>query len=266
MAAAARALELDTVEWGVGPGQALESPRAAARALRHVDVEAAGICVQGGAATLTAPARLQAFAALAEELGAPHVRVFAPPYRPGAREQARDRLARAAHVTSAHGVALLVETSPGTLAPSTAQARALVDGFPPDRVAVLYDPGNMAIEGHVEPRLAVDELGPYLRHVHVKNIAWRRSDGVWRWRHTGLAAGLLDWADIISALDHAGYTGRLSLDHLGGRATLGLLRREVEVLRALVGPAPTRLLSEAGETEPVRARLPRAPSAARARP
>ncbi len=227
VAAAARAVGLDTVEWGVGPGQALESPRAAARALRHVDVEAAGICVQGGAATLNAPARLQAFAALAEELGAPHVRVFAPAYRPGAREQARDWLARAARVTAAYGVTLLVETSPGTIAPSTAQARALVDGFPPDRAAVLYDPGNMAIEGHVEPRLAADELGPYLRHVHVKNIAWR-------WRHTGLAAGLLDWADILSALDHARYSGRLSLDHLGGRATLGLLRREVGVLRALL--------------------------------
>ena len=88
VADAARAAGLDAVEWGVGPGEVLESPRAAARALRTIDLEAAGICVQGGAASLEAPARLEPFAALAAELGAPHVRVFAPSYRAGANERA----------------------------------------------------------------------------------------------------------------------------------------------------------------------------------
>jgi sugar phosphate isomerase/epimerase len=87
------------------------------------------------------------------------VRIFAPAYRAGARERARDGLARAAELAAAHGVALVVETSPGTIAPSTAQARALVDGFPPEHVGVLYNPGNMAIEGHVDPALVLDELG-----------------------------------------------------------------------------------------------------------
>jgi sugar phosphate isomerase/epimerase len=92
----------------------------------------------------------------------------------------------------------------------------------------------MAIEGHVDPALAVEELGPYLRHVHVKNIAWRRLGGAWTWRHARLDAGLVDWHDVLAALRRAGYDGRLSLDHLGGRPTLALLRREVEVLRALL--------------------------------
>jgi sugar phosphate isomerase/epimerase len=234
VAGAARAVGLGAVEWGIGRGQALESPRAAARALRSVDIEAAGVCVQGGAASLTAPARLVPFAALAEELGAPHVRVFAPAYRAGARERARDGLARAAELAAAHGVALLVETSPGTIAPSTAQARALVDGLPPEHVGVLYDPGNMAIEGHVDPALAVDELGPFLHHVHVKNIAWRRRAGAWSWQHAGLDAGFLDWREVLSALRRARYTGTLSLDHLGGRPSHALLRREVASLRSLL--------------------------------
>jgi len=234
VADAARTAGLDAVEWGVGPGEALESPRAAARALRTIDLEAAGICVQGGAASLEAPAQLEPFAALAAELGAPHVRVFAPAYRAGARRRARDGLARAVELAAAGDVALLVETSPGTIAPSSAQARALVDGLPPERVGVLYDPGNMVIEGHVEPALAVEELGPYLRHVHVKNIAWQRRNGTWSWRHAALDAGLLDWSDVLAALRHAGYTGRLSLDHLGGRPTVALLRREVELLRTLL--------------------------------
>jgi sugar phosphate isomerase/epimerase len=234
VAEAARAAGLGAVEWGIGPGEALESPRAAARALRDVDVAAGGLCVQGGVASLTAPAGLGPFAALAEEVGAPHVRIFAPAFRAGARERARDGLARSVELAAAHGVALLVETSPGTIAPSTAQARALVEGLPPEHVGVLYDPGNMAIEGHVDPALAVDELGQYLHHVHVKNIAWRRRAGTWSWQHAGLDAGLLDWRDVLSALRRARYSGALSLDHLGGRPSVALLRREVAFLRTLL--------------------------------
>jgi sugar phosphate isomerase/epimerase len=87
------------------------------------------------------------------------VRVFAPAYRSAARDRARDGLTLAAELAAAYGVSLLLETSPGTIAPSTAQARALVDGFPPEHVGVLYNPGNMAIEGHVDPALVLDELG-----------------------------------------------------------------------------------------------------------
>jgi sugar phosphate isomerase/epimerase len=234
VANAARAVGVGAVEWGIGPGEALESPRAGARALRSIGVEPGGICVQGGAASLAAPARIEPFVALAAEIGASHVRVFAPAYRSAARERARDGLTLAAERAAAYGVSLLVETSPGTIAPSTAQARALVEGFSPEHVGVLYDPGNMAIEGHVEPALAVDELGPYLHHVHVKNIAWRRRSGTWRWQHAGLDAGFLDWRDVLSALGRARYAGRLSLDHLGGRPSVALLRREVAFLRSLL--------------------------------
>jgi sugar phosphate isomerase/epimerase len=230
---AARSVGLDAVEWGIGPGQPLDSPRAGAAALRKLDVRAAGICVQGGAASLTAPRRIEPFAALAAELGAPHVRVFAPAHRAGAFDRARDGVACAAELAATHSVVILVETSPGTIAPSTRHARALVDGFPPERVGVLYDPGNIVIEGHVDPRLAVHELGPYLRHVHVKNVAWRRVDGAWTWRHAALDKGLLDWRALLAALRAARYDGRLSLDHLGGKPTRAVLRRELELLRSL---------------------------------
>jgi sugar phosphate isomerase/epimerase len=214
---------LTAVEWGIGPGQAVESPGDAK--LTDLGVVAAGICVQGGAASLLEPEKLRPFAALAAEIGAPHVRVFAP----ALGERAAD-LATAAATTKEHGVALLVETAPETIAPSTAQARALVEGFPPTEVGVLYDPGNMVIEGHVDPRLAIAELGPYLRHVHVKNVAWHHEDGRWQWRHAALDAGLLDWPAIVAALDDAGYTGRLCLDHLGGESSLATLKRELSLL------------------------------------
>jgi sugar phosphate isomerase/epimerase len=68
----------------------------------------------------------------------------------------------------------------------------------------------------------------------VKNIAWRRRAGTWRWEHAGLDAGLLDWREVLSGLRRARYTGKLSLDHLGGRPSIALLRREVAFLRSLL--------------------------------
>jgi len=198
---------------GIGPGQAVVLPGEAAT-LEGLGVHAAGICVQGGAASLTAPARLRPFAALAARLGAPHVRVFAPGFRD--RRQARKGLEAGAKIADEHGITLLVETAPETIAPSTAQARALVDGFPPDRVGVLYDPGNMV-----------------LRHVHVKNVSWRER-GAWTWRHAPLADGLINWRAVIEALEDAGYAGRLSLDHLGGKPSLAVLQRETDALRGLL--------------------------------
>ncbi len=88
---------------------------------------------------------------------------------------------------------------------------------------MLFDPGNMAIERHVDTRLAASELGPYLRYVQVENIAWRR-------RHMLLDAGPLDWTETLGALRRAGYQGRLSLDHLGGRPSPATLRRELRAL------------------------------------
>ena len=74
VARAALEAGLTALEWGIGPGQAVESPRDAATALKGLGVAAGGVCVQGGAASLTAPMRLSPFAALAAELGVPHVR------------------------------------------------------------------------------------------------------------------------------------------------------------------------------------------------
>ena len=90
----------------------------------------------------------------------------------------------------------LVETSPTTLAPAPELALTLVERQPPERAGVLYDPGNMVIEGYLAPALAVARLGPYLRHVHVKNIAWAQRGNVWRWRHAILTRGILDWRAI----------------------------------------------------------------------
>jgi sugar phosphate isomerase/epimerase len=51
-----------------------------------------------------------------------------------------------------------------------------------------------------------------------------------------LAGGLLDWPEILAALEAAHYRGAFSIDHLGGQATAALLRSESTHLRELISP------------------------------
>jgi sugar phosphate isomerase/epimerase len=134
-------------------------------------------------------------------------------------------------------VGVLVETAPGTLAPSGSLALALVGHHPPGRAGVLYDPGNTVIEGWVAPALGLARLGRHLRHVHVKNIGWSRRGGAWRWGYEKIDGGMVDWAATLRALAAARYRGRLSIDHLSGRPTPALLRAESERLAELLAQA-----------------------------
>lgn len=239
--AAAVALEFPTIEWASGPGHAIEDQGAASEVRQlceRAGVRSAGVSVQDPAVTFAAPKAAAGHIAVAAALGAPHVRLHAPPYRGGLLRRERERAAAGVdyvvELAAPSGVAVLVETSPDTLAPGPDLAAGLVERHPPERAAVLYDPGNMVIEGHLEPALAIARLGPYLRHVHVKNIGWARRGEGWQWRRAGLAAGILDWRSIVHGLAAARYPGLLSIDHLGGEVTRARLDAESAFLRALV--------------------------------
>jgi sugar phosphate isomerase/epimerase len=232
------------VEWGSGPGQAIEQPGAGSEIRRLCDragLLTSGLSVQDPEVTLATPRRVAPYVRLAVSLGAPHLRVFAPAYHGGSlhREQQRARagLARVVDLAAPAGLAVLIETSPATLAPSPELAAALVEQHSPAHAGVLYDPGNTVIEGYAAPALAVARLGRDLKHVHVKNIAWVRRAGVWQWRYAPLAGGLLNWREILGSLAAARYSGGLSIDHLGGQSTRQLLRRETDLLRELVSQA-----------------------------
>jgi sugar phosphate isomerase/epimerase len=205
------------------------------------------LAVQDPEVTLATPRRAAKYVALAVALGAPHIRLLAPTYNGGSlrREQERVRISidRLVEIAAPQGLAVLVETSPTTLAPAPELAVTLVERQPPERAGVLYDPGNMVIEGHLAPAVAIARLGAYLRHVHVKNIAWARHGDVWRWRHAPLASGILDWSSIVHELAAARYGGLFSIDHLGGEPSARKLGSESAFLRKLVGAelvAPVR--------------------------
>jgi sugar phosphate isomerase/epimerase len=148
-------------------------------------------------------------------------------------ESARRALADLARVTADHRVRLAIQLHHGTIHPSAAHARRLVDDL--DGVGFYADPGNQAKEGSEDWRLGLDIMGDRLACVGVKNAAWLRGPDGWACDWVPLAHGVVAWPEILAELRERGYPGPLSL-HLFYPAPdlLAALREDMAQLRGLL--------------------------------
>ena len=84
----------------------------------------------------------------------------------------------------------------------------------------------------VQEAVAVDMLGPYLAHVHVKNVAWRpdgrRADGSLAWveEWAPLRDGQADIAAYFQALHAHGYDGWVTCEDFSTAVPLPQRTRE----------------------------------------
>jgi sugar phosphate isomerase/epimerase len=159
----------------------------------------------------------------AAALGAPCVRVRVPgydgaePYR-ALRARTREGYRQVAELAHRYGVRAVVETHNATVLPSASAAAAFMEGLDPECVGVIYDPRCLVIEGFEQFRMALEMLGPYLAHVHLKNVAWEpagaRPDGSTAWRASWapLKDGVLDVPALFAALHAVGYDGWISFE------------------------------------------------------
>jgi len=186
--------------------------------------------------------------AAAKLAGAPAIRVMAPSYDGhmpfgDLLEKGKAAYERIEQMARDSGVLALVELHHGLISASASGTRRLIEGRDPDRVAAMFDPGNMIQEGMENWRMAIEILGPYLRHVHVKNGRWvRDSSGKWGHERVSLADGFVNWKQVIDALKSAGYEGFLDIeDFRGGYAckpvgitTRDKLQEDYDYLAALI--------------------------------
>lgn len=117
-----------------------------------------------------------------------------------------------------HGVRVLIEMHQGTICPSASLAHRLVSRFDPAAVGVIYDVGNMVVEGFEPYPLGVDLLGPYLAHVHLKDGRVptggepRAAGHEW----VPMGDGMVDFGAAFAALASAGYDGWFSNEDFSG--------------------------------------------------
>lgn len=176
-----------------------------------------------------------------EASGRPYPELFA---------ETREHYEWVASRAASHGVKALVELHHGTVTASASSARRLLEGLDPQHVGVIHDLGNLVIEGWESPLPALQLLGPYLAHVHVKNARWVRGSGrdeagsaVWQSEWAPLAEGQGSVLGYFRALAEAGYDGWVTVEDFSTDAPLAdrtagnlrYLRRAAELAGISVG-------------------------------
>ena len=111
-------------------------------------------------------------------------------------------------------VRLVVEMHHGTICPSASLAHRLVSHFDPAAIGVIFDAGNLTVEGFEDYRIGFDLLGPYLAHVHLKNGAYKRPEGGGLWSRiwTPIDDGLVDIPLLFRRLTEFSYSGWISVE------------------------------------------------------
>jgi sugar phosphate isomerase/epimerase len=190
------------------------------RVTREAGLDFSGI---GGYAKAYDRENVERMLAATAAIGAGQVRV-AMPNVPVAdyREtfaQTRADLEWAVERAQAHGVKVLVELHHGTITSSASAAYRLVEGLDPEHIGVIHDIGNLMHEGYEDLPSALQILGEYLAHVHVKNASpWpsgqQNPDGqtVWQTNWATLRDGAADIDFLFRALVAFGYDGWVTLE------------------------------------------------------
>ncbi|WP_028049898.1 sugar phosphate isomerase/epimerase [Cellulomonas sp. URHD0024] len=191
-----------------------------ARVTREAGLELSGL---GGYARCDDHANVERMLSATAVLRAGQVRVTMPALGTGDYRDlfagARKDLEWVAERADAYGVKALVELHHRTITASASAAIRLVDGLDPEHVGVIHDLGNLVIEGQEDALAAFQMLGPYLAHVHVKNVAWAVTgtegfDGATTWAEhwAPLRSGQADVEAYLEALAEHGYDGWITLE------------------------------------------------------
>ncbi|MFS0827004.1 sugar phosphate isomerase/epimerase family protein [Pseudomonas phoenicis] len=180
--------------------------------------------------------------ALAARAGGARLRLWAPGYAderyPAAYARMRRFLDQIVPLGQSAGVRLCLEVHQRTICSSPSLAMRVAEHYPAPDLGIIYDMGNLAIEGREDVQLSLDLMGTHLAHVQVKNVAYSaQGPGQgWQWRWCAPDAGVLPLPTMLRTLRQNGFSDWISVedfdtqypDDVKLRRNLGLVRRYLE--------------------------------------
>jgi len=162
----------------------------------------------------------------ARRIGCPQIRIGDGGFDPNGenyRKQLADGLKLFREVEKLarrHGVKVNLETHPNHLVVSASAHYHFVKHFDPEYVGVIYDVGNLVIEGYERWKMGLELLGEYLSFIHLKNCAVTcdgvDDNGVAAWstdifgRGGTMKGGMVNMAEFFKLLKQIGYDGWVS--------------------------------------------------------
>jgi L-ribulose-5-phosphate 3-epimerase len=123
-----------------------------------------------------------------------------------------NRVREIAAICDKHGQQLLLETGQEP----AAELRAFLEEMKVANVGINFDPANMILYGAGEPIEAIKVLGPYIRHVHVKDATGSSKPGVEWGAEVPFGTGQVGPTRFLDALHSVGYRGALAIEREAG--------------------------------------------------
>lgn len=127
---------------------------------------------------------------------------------------------------SRNGAILCAETG----SESGTDLKRLIDALPEGMLGVNLNPGNLVVNGFAAIE-AAEALGPYVRHVHVKDGVHDRARG--RGVEVQIGRGSVDFAALIGTLEEHGYRGYYTIERDNPSDPILEVRQAISYLRNL---------------------------------
>jgi len=220
------------------------APNAAAVARIQKHCQALGLEVFGlspylAVGDLEQTYRMIDLAALANQA---RLRLWAPSYEDERYPQAYARMRRFLDQilprAQALGVRLALEVHQRTICSSPALAMRVVDHYPEESLGIIYDIGNLAIEGREDVQMSLDLMGAHLAHVQVKNVAYSAlgpGQG-WKWEWCPPDEGVLPLQSMLKTLRASGFSDWVSIEDFStSYSDLQKLSRNRALVRRYMG-------------------------------
>jgi sugar phosphate isomerase/epimerase len=129
-----------------------------------------------------------------------------------------------------HKVTLLMETGQE----SADELRGFIEKLHHPALGVNFDPANMILYGKGNPVEAVGVLGPWIKHVHIKDALPTKTPGEWG-TEVVWGTGEVNAAEFLKALKLVDFAGALAVEREGGDDHLGDIKAAIDKLGMFKG-------------------------------
>jgi len=125
------------------------------------------------------------------------------------------------------GLVFLLETGQET----AADLKAFLEELDNPNVGVNFDPANIILYDKGDPIESVRTLGPWIRHIHIKDATRTKTPGTWG-AEVPWGQGQVGAEAFLNALEEIGFTGTIAIEREAGDDRVGDIKLAVERLSA----------------------------------
>ena len=167
---------------------------------------------------------------ITQELGVEYITThlgFIDESDPAYAAKIRERTQCLADRAAAQGLTFLLETGQE----SAANLKAFLQELDHPQVGVNFDPANMILYDKGDPIESVRILGPWIKHLHIKDATRTETPGTWG-AEVPWGQGQVGADAFLNTLEEVGFSGTIAIEREAGDDRVGDIKQAIERLTA----------------------------------